>query len=357
MDWLHPSYAWALAAVPVVAVLWAYALRARRQALGRLGERHLLAALGAEERPRGYRLRAILLVLAVLLLALALTGPRYGLQQRQVERRGIDLVVALDVSQSMLAEDVAPSRLERAKRAIGELLDEMRGGRVGLVIFAGDAFIQTPLTTDYNAVRLFLDVAGPELIATPGTNFAAALQMAERAFTTSEQDVPSSRESSTDPVERSRALLFVSDGENHVAGLDAVRREAREAGITLFAAGVGETSGAPIPLYANGRRAGYKRDQEGQIVSTRLEEAALRALAREGAYVRIGAGGDALAELPEALGRLQPATFRAETFETYAEQYQWPLGLALVLLVAERFLPVLRTKPAGLPDLKVTGET
>lgn len=336
MDWLHPTYGWALVAAPVVALLLAYALRARQRAMARLGHGGLLAELGVVERPRGYRRQAVLLSAAVLLLAVALAGPRYGLHQRQVERSGVDLVIALDVSESMNAEDVAPNRLARSKRAISELLDVLPGDRVGLVIFAGDAFIQCPLTTDYNAVRLFLDVAGPELVSHPGTDFGEAVRMAARAFATSAPDAAAEAGSLPSAEQRSRALLIVSDGENHVADLDAVRSTAREAGLTLLAAGVGTTAGAPIPIYQNGQRRGYKRDRAGEIVNTRLEEEGLRALARQGVYVRLTGVPDALADLPAALSRLQPSTYQDETFATYAEQYQWPLALGLLLLLAER---------------------
>ncbi len=335
MDWLHPGYFWALMAVPLVAGLLWYALRARRRALGRLGERALLERLGAAWHPPRYAARAGLLVLAVLLLAGALVGPRYGTQRREVERRGVDLVIALDVSASMQAEDVAPDRLARARRAIDELLGSLRGSRVGLVIFAGDAFIQSPLTTDYNAVRLFLEVAGPELVAVPGTDFGAALRAARRAFRTA---APDGAALPPDAAPRSKALLFISDGENHVGEVEAVRQAAREAGIMLFAAGVGTARGAPIPVYRDGRRAGYKRNDRGETVRTRLEAASLRRLAAEGAYFDLTPGGEALTALPDALRRLEPATVAVDEFETYAEQFQWPLALALLLLLAVRFV-------------------
>ncbi len=330
MDWLNPIYLWALVAVPVVFALFMWAAWQRRQAMERLGKRPLLARLTAAISTRRRRWKAAVVVVAVALLAVALAGPRYGTKLREVKREGIDLVVALDVSLSMTAEDVAPSRLDRAKNEIKKLLDELRGDRVGLVVFAGDAFIQCPLTTDYNAVRLFLDVASPDLIPTPGTDFDAALRMAQQAFESSSEGT------STDA--RTQALLFVSDGENHVAEIPQVLEQARESNIMLFAAGVGETEGVPIPLYRNGRRVDYKKDSRGQVVTTRLEEAGLQTLATDGAYFRIARTSSSLASLTTALERLDKTEFGQDEFEEYEEQYQWPLALALLLLITERLV-------------------
>jgi Ca-activated chloride channel family protein len=335
MDWLNPTYLWALVAVPVAIALFLWAAWQRRQAFARLGDGPLLARLAAAVSPRRRRWKAAVVVLAVLLLAVALAGPRFGTKLREVKREGVDLVIALDVSLSMLAEDVAPNRLERAKNEISKLLDQFRGDRVGLVIFAGDAFIQCPLTTDYGAVRLFLDVATPGLIPTPGTDFGAALRMALQAFDV-EEEAPDEK--------RTRALLIVSDGENHVEDVDAILKEARSAGIVLFAAGVGETAGTSIPLYRNGQRTDYKRDREGRLVSTRLEEDALRSLSTDGAYFRIARTSSSLSKITAALERLEKTEFGSEQFEEYEEKYQWPLAFALLLLVAERLVSERRRR-------------
>lgn len=326
MSWLHPEYLWALLGGPVAAALFFWAAWRRRDALRRFGDAGLLARLAASVSPRRRRWKAAGVVLALLLVGLTLAGPRFGTRLREVKREGIDLVIALDVSMSMLAEDVAPNRLDRARNEIKKLLDGLEGDRVGLVIFAGDAFVQCPLTTDYGAVRLFLDVADPSMLPTPGTDFSAALRTAMKAFEVNEQveDQPASR-----------ALLIVSDGENHAEEAAAVVAEARRSGIVIFTAGVGETVGAPIPLYSGGQRTGYKKDNRGELVRTRLEEASLEALAADGAYFRIARTSSSLPQLTAALDRLQKAEFAKEEFEEYEERYQWPLALALLLLAAE----------------------
>lgn len=328
MEWLHPTYLWTLAAVPVAVALFLWAAWRRRESLQRFGNESVVSKLVAAVSARRRRWKAAAVVGSILLLGLALAGPRYGTKLREVSREGIDLMIALDVSSSMLAEDVAPNRLARAKNEIKKLLDELKGDRVGLVIFAGDAFIQCPLTTDYSALRLFLDVADPSMIPTPGTDFGAALRQATDAF-------KSPSDQSAGPT---RALLFVSDGENHVANVQELADEARRNGIVLYAAGVGETTGSPIPVYNNGRRVGYKKDGEGRIVHTRLEERALRTLAEDAGYFRIARTSSTLPNVIPALERLEKQELAREEFEEYEERFQWPLALALLLLGLERIV-------------------
>ncbi|WP_457652511.1 VWA domain-containing protein [Rhodocaloribacter sp.] len=328
MDWLHPTYLWTLAAAPLAVALFLWAAWRRREAFRRLGDPGLVTRL-ATVSARRRRWKAGVVVLGVLFMAVALAGPRFGSRLREVKREGVDLVIALDVSLSMQAQDVAPNRLERAKNEIKKMLDGLRGDRVGLVIFAGDAFIQCPLTTDYGAVRLFLDVADPSLIPTPGTDFGAALRMALKAFKAPTEN--------TDE-KRTRALLFVSDGENHVAGVEEIAEEARKENVVIFAAGVGETEGTLIPVYRNGRRVDYKKDREGRVVTTKLEEDALQKLAEGGAYFRVARTSSSLSKLSTALERMDKTTFGEEKFEEYEEEYQWPLALALLLLAAEVFV-------------------
>jgi Ca-activated chloride channel family protein len=329
MDWLHPTYLWTLVAAPAAVALFLWAAWRRREALRRFGDEYVVSKLVAAVSARRRRWKAAAVIGGVFLLALALAGPRYGTQLREVKREGVDLIIALDVSASMLAEDVAPNRLLRAKNEIKKLLGELEGDRVGLVIFAGDAFIQCPLTSDYSALRLFLDVADPGMIPTPGTDFSAALRMAIDAF-----------ESPSDHAgeDITRALLFVSDGENHVADIEEMAQTARRERIVMFAAGVGETDGSPIPLYHNARRIGYKQDNEGRIVQTRLEESALQGLASDGAYFRIARTSSSLPTMTGALERLEKQEFAREEYEEYEERFQWPLALALLLLGAERIV-------------------
>lgn len=337
MAWLFESYLWTLWAIPVVLALSLYATWRRRVLQAHFGDIVLVRRLAQSVSGRRRRYKATIMAAATGLLALSLAGPQIGTELREIKREGIDLIIALDVSTSMLAEDVAPNRLGRARNEIKKILGELQGDRVGLVIFAGDAFIQCPLTTDYSAVRLFLDVASPDLLATPGTDFGAAIRMAVQAFDAS---APNTAPDAT----RSKGLLIVSDGENHVSALDEILSTARDAGITVFTAGVGDVNGAPIPVYnANGQRTGYKRDLEGQIVYSRLEEAGLKALSADGAYFQVARTSSSLSQLVPALEQLDQALFAEEEFEDYDLKYQWPLALALLLLYVDGSITVRRT--------------
>ena len=347
MGWLHPTYAWALLAVP--AALWLYwrAARKRRTARERFGDPATVEQLASALRPWRRTLKAGLVVGALLLGVVALIGPRWGTKVRTVERRGVDLVVALDVSASMRAQDVPPSRLRRAKNEIRDLVGRLSGDRVGLVLFAGDGFVQCPLTTDYGAFRLFLDAAASDQVSTPGTDLRAAVDAAVQAFGAAR---PSPDTTAAPTEQRPRALLLISDGENHVGDLATVRQRAEEAGVTLLTAGVGTAQGGRIPLYKRGRRAGFKRNAQGQIVQSRLREDVLTRLAQSGAYFRIGATTSALPDVPAALRQLGTSTYEEEQFADYKEMYQWPLAAALLLLGSAVLIPV-RRRAGGASEL------
>lgn len=304
MSFARPEALWLLLLVPAAAGLYAYAARRRREALALFfGGRAASEAARAERVARVRRWRAALVTAAL-----------------------AALVVALDVSASMLTEDVAPNRLARARLALARLAEARRGDRLGLVVFAGDAFLQCPLTSDRSAFRLFLDAADPSLLATPGSDFARALFVARQAFTDEGDRAP-----------RPRAVLVVSDGENHEAGLDDAVDALRDDGVALLAAGVGTEAGGPVPIYRDGRRVGVKREGGEAVIST-LQEGVLRQIAGDAGLVFLGGASDDVAALSAQLDRLDRTVVGTERFEASAERYQWPLGLALLLLLAERVL-------------------
>ena len=326
----------AVALVPLAALLVTYAARRRREALGMFLGPRAAGVAGVAGLVRRRQVRAALAVGALACLAVAIAGPRFGLDRREARQESLDLLVALDVSESMRAEDVAPSRLERAKLEVERIVEGRRGDRVGLVLFAGDAFLQCPLTSDRSAIRLFLDAADPEQVGVQGTDFANALRVASEAF-----DAASAGGGEARP----RALLVVSDGEDHEGGLEETADGLREAGVTLLALGVGTDEGGPIPAVQRGRTVGVRTDRSGQRIVSAYQGGALRAIAG-GDVVRVGRGSAAPA-VNEALDDLDRAVLASSEFAAYAERYQWPLALGLLLLLAER---VVATKPSRVPE-------
>ena len=324
----------AAALVPLAVAAFAYAARRRGQALRMfLGDRADAQATAFRPLVRHRQVRAALIVGALACVGVALAGPRIGTALREGRAESLDLIVALDVSDSMRADDVAPSRLDRAKLEIRRVVDARRGDRVGLVVFAGDAFLQSPLTTDRGALKLFLDAAGPEQIGVQGTDFARALEVAALAFDATE-----------DAADRPRALLVVSDGEDHEGGLDDAADRLRSDGVAILALGLGTDAGAPVPDVRRGRVVGTRRDRTtGRAAVTTYQEGALRDLA-DGGVIRVGAR-PAAPRVNAELDDLDRAVVAQDEFAASAERFQWPLALALLLLLAERVV-ALRRAPA-----------
>jgi Ca-activated chloride channel family protein len=313
--------------VPLAAALFWYGHRRRRRILKRYAQPPGLAALLPHNMPRR-GVRAVLMLAILLLLAVALSGPQYGYRWQEVERRGVDLIIALDCSRSMQAEDIKPSRLDRAKREIVDLLGMLAGDRVGLVAFAGTAFLQCPLTVDYEAFHLFLKHLGPDFLPVGGTDLTAALTVASQSF---------DPETATD-----KAIILITDG-GHTGpsdnGLSAAVDAAKGAKIKIFCIGVGGEGGVPVPA----AQGGFKKDRHGKIVLSRLDEASLKqiSLATGGGYVRSVAGDMDLEAVYQQQIR-EGMTARALTAsrrQIWEDRYQWALGLALALLVMEMILP------------------
>ena len=323
----------AVALVPAAVALALYAARRRGEALRLfLGPRAAEHAARLAPLVRLRTLRAALAAAALGAFGVALAGPRLGATTRDAATESLDLMIALDVSNSMRTEDVAPSRLDRATLEIERVVEARRGDRVGLVIFAGEAFLQCPLTTDRSAVRLFLESVDPEQIAIQGTDFSAAIGVARQAF-----DAASEGDGGSD-VRRPRALLVVSDGEDHEGGLEAAAAELRESGVTVLALGVGTEAGGPVPDVQRGQAGGFKRDREGRTVVSTYRDGALRALAGRSGVVRVPGGRSAAGQINARLAGLDRAVVAESRFSASAERFQWPLALGVLLLLAERAL-------------------
>ncbi len=331
----HSEALFALLLVPLLAAFLWLALRQKRKALDRFGASELVRKLAATVSRRGVVAKRILLLVGLTLLILALARPQFGTRVETVRREGQDIIVALDVSNSMLAEDIAPNRLERAKLAVSRLIDRLEGDRIGLVAFAGDAFVQSPLTVDYAAARLFLNAMEPDLVPVQGTNLGAALAVSLNAFDEQER--------------QHRVLIVITDGEDHEGEIDEAITRAGESGIRIHTVGIGSPDGVPIPDFdESGRRRGFKRDADGNVVTTRLEETTLRRIADEtgGDYTRVTARGRELYALADEIAGMEGREIEAQQLTQYEEQYQIFLGLALALLLAE-ILVSERRRPAA----------
>ena len=325
---------WTLALVPLLVVLHWYAGRRRRALLERFGEHHLVRRLRSAASAGARRWKAALLLMAVALLAFALARPQFGTRVETVRREGQDVVVALDVSRSMYAEDIAPNRLERAKIEVGRIIQRLDGDRIGLVAFAGDAFVQSPLTGDYGAAMMFLSAMDPESMSTQGTDLARAIAVSIEAL------------AETPP--ENRIVVVVTDGEDHEGGLAGALLAAGEAGVTIHTVGVGSPEGVPLPDVGGSGGGGFRRDDAGNVITTRLHETALQDIALQtgGEYHRIGQGPGGLGRLVERIGGGGREVESREVTQ-YEEQYQVFLGAALLFLALEFIISGRKKRPAA----------
>lgn len=306
--------------------------RVRALLTSRLAER---LAPGAS--PWGRSVQSTLYALGLMLLGLALAQPQCGTHSELARRRGIDVVVALDASKSMLARDVQPSRLERARLELTTLLDELKGDRVGLVVFAGEAFIQSPLTSDYAAVKLFLRAVEPEQMPQGGSNIGAALMLGKQLL------------DGADRGAKERVVVLLSDGEDLVGELDEAMEALKEARIQVLSVGIGSESGEPIPVYdRQGSFVEYKKDAQGRTVVTRLDRAGLTRVAEAtGGAFFYQPRGVAMGQVVERIDSLQKSELESRVTVRYDERFQTFLIPGLALLVAGMLLPALRRRRAA----------
>lgn len=321
-----------LALVPLLALAFRAAAIARRRALERFADPALVERLTASVSRRGRLLKAGALLGAVALAVVALARPQFGTRVETVSARGQDVMVALDLSESMLAEDVAPNRLERARLAVLRLMRQLDGDRIGLVAFAADAFVQSPLTIDYGAAAMFLGAMEPDLMPIQGTNLGEALRVSLDAL---------------EEAREARVLVVVTDGEDHEAEIDLQLERARELGVRIHTVGLGSPDGVPIPQFdAQGRQQGFLRDDDGNVVTTRLDEATLQRVAEAtgGRYVAAGPGGSAFDDLVDEVARAEGEELDTEQVTRFEEQFQVFLAPALLLLVLELLIADRRTR-------------
>ena len=277
-------------------------------------------------------LKFVFLLLGLFFLIIGWSNPQWGTKKEKVKRRSVDVFIALDISQSMLAQDISPSRLERAKRFTQNLIEGLRGERIGTIIFAGNAYIQTPLTTDYSYASLLTRSANPDQAPTQGTAIADAVDLAERSF--------------EEENKNHKALIIITDGENHDE--EAVQRtgEANRNGLLVFTVGVGTTEGSFIPMYIGGRT-DYKRDKSGQPVRTSLNETLMQELAQagQGAYFNLDSGSEAVVQaLQTRIDNIEKREFEQRVFNEFESYFQYFIALGLLFILLEFLLPYRRSK-------------
>lgn len=282
--------------------------------------------------PLGKRIQMICIYAGIALLIIAAAGPKIGTEVREVKRQGVDLLIAMDLSASMNAEDVNPSRLEKAKYEVLRLVERLNGDRIGLVVFTGEAYLQTPMTVDYSALRMFLNIAETEQMPSSSTDFSAAMETAADAFESEDEN----------NTNAAKVLMIISDGENHGDSYDDALEQLREQNVAVYTLGIGTESGARIPLYdESGSLIGYKRDDQGQVINTRLESDVLRSIADqgEGEYYEIRTGGSGIDEFLGRLDELQQGEFASQEYADFKNQYQWLAGVGLLFVLLGMIFP------------------
>ena len=328
---------WWLITIPVFVIAYIIITKRKQRQLLDFGDPELMTQLMPDASKSRPIVKFTLLMVALTLLIIATARPQYGQQEKTVKRQGIEVMVALDISNSMLAEDVAPNRLDRAKQMLSKMIDNMVDDKVGLVVFAGEAFTQLPITCDYVSAKMFLNTISPKLIPTQGTAIGAALQTAIRSFGSQES-------------EAGRAIILITDGENHEDDATAAAKQAQELGIQVFVIGIGKPEGSPIPVPGTND---YIKDRSGQVVVSRLNEEMCQEIAQagKGAYVRCDNTNTAMRALQQELDRIATTDLETTVYADYNEQYQSFVLLALLILVIDFFILMRKNHRLNRMDL------
>jgi len=322
-----------LLAVPAMILFYVIAFRQKRRAMIRFGSLEMMKKLARSVSKRRQVIKAALLVGVILFMVLALARPQFGTRLKNVKREGQDIMIALDVSLSMMAEDIKPNRLEKAKHEISTLIDRLEGDRVGLIAFAGKAFIQCPLTLDYGAAKMFLHIMTPDLIPVPGTAPGEAIQKAVESFVEKER--------------KHKVLLLITDGEGHEGDPVEIAKAAAREGVVIYCVGIGSSKGVPIPLAdPQGRQTGFKKSREGEVVMTKLDELTLEKIALEtgGKYYRASPGEVELEKIYDDVSKMEKKSLASKQFAQYEDRFQGLLGIALLLLIVEILVPESRRR-------------
>ncbi len=319
----EPTYLYLLLLLPFLAAFYLYSNYRRRKAIRKFGDPVLVAQLMPDVSKYRPDVKFWLVFAAIGLFAVLLARPQFGSKLETVKRQGVEVMIALDISNSMLAQDVQPSRLEKAKRLVAQLVDKMENDKVGMIVFAGDAFTQLPITSDYISAKMFLESINPSLISKQGTAIGAAINLATRSFTPQEGV--------------GRAVIVITDGENHEGGAVEAAKAAAEKGIQVSVLGVGMPDGAPIPVEGTND---FRRDRDGNVVVTRLNEQMCQEIAQagDGIYVRVDNSNAAQKVIAQEINKMAKADVETQVYTEFNEQFQAVAWIILLLLLAEMLI-------------------
>lgn len=319
----EPTYLYLLLLLPFLAAFYLYSNYRRRKAIRKFGDPVLMAQLMPDVSKYRPDVKFWLVFAAIGLFAVLLARPQFGSKLETVKRQGVEVMIALDISNSMLAQDVQPSRLDKAKRLVAQLVDKMENDKVGMIVFAGDAFTQLPITSDYISAKMFLESINPSLISKQGTAIGAAINLATRSFTPQEGV--------------GRAVIVITDGENHEGGAVEAAKAAAEKGIQVSVLGVGMPDGAPIPVEGTND---FRRDRDGNVVVTRLNEQMCQEIAQagDGIYVRVDNSNAAQKVIAQEINKMAKADVETQVYTEFNEQFQAVAWIILLLLLAEMLI-------------------
>lgn len=326
------KFFWLLLIIPVLIVLFSALLFWKRSKQKQFASPEMLDQLTPDKSIFKPWLKFSLLLLAFVCLVLALVNPKIGTKMETVTREGVDIVFAIDVSKSMEAEDVAPNRLEKSKQLVTQIINNLASDRIGIIAYAGSAFPQLPVTTDYASAKMFLQAMNTDMVSSQGTAIKEAIELSTTYF------------KEEDPT--SKVLFIISDGEDHEGDIGNVAAEAAQKGIQIFTIGVGSLKGGPIPIKRNGVIQSYKKDQNEETVITKLNESTLKEIAADanGEYIQGNVTETVIEKVTESLQNMDKTEFEAKQFADYQSQFQWFLGLAILLILLDVFLLERKTR-------------
>lgn len=329
----HGEYLYALFVILIFILLYIYLRRWVKMAKKTLGDKQLVDKLFSDVSSAKSLLKFILLTLAFILIIIGITDPQIGSKLEEVKREGVDIIIALDVSNSMRAEDIRPDRLERSKQAISRLIDKLQNDRIGLIVFAGKAYVQLPLTTDFGAAKLFLSTIETDMVPTQGTAIGAAIELGAKSMDLKDN--------------KHKVLIVITDGENHEDDALGEAKKASEQGIIVHTIGMGSINGGPIPVYNSNRvKTGYLKDNSGNVVVTKLDESMLQLIAStaKGKFVRASNSEDGLGIILNEINKMEKKNFGTKVFTDYEDRFQYFLAAAFLLLILELFLSQKKSK-------------